>query len=639
VGSMARHNLAARSLRHLRFAHRMMVGQPLLARASHSSYPPTSIALDGYQLPLGRILRRLPLDDAMWTTDVADGETGAAPVADVAPPAETLLRLLPRLAETHDADTTSAAPGDDMGAPPATTRLSGQTDARRVADDASAAPTTTPPTVPPARSDGVRPRSRIVELPGTVSLPVEETSPDEPRAPDIPEESPEDVPENARAEFLADAHETSESAPEQQPLMREADEQVTTTSREPAKTAVEQVTPVSPVPPAASASTPRRRGRQPSATPPRASDALFPPTDDDRSPAAWLARLQHAEEPTPPTPPEPSAAPVKPDNETSSAPVQRPGARDSRKGANRAQASTTATPETHTTSARSQSPEQSSQSQSEERPATLPGSSRALLHTLTGVDPASARVYRGPVAERAASAQNADALTDGSAIALGAGHATDTPETLGLLAHELTHVAQRRSTRFVPPVAQPPHHQHRVSAGTSSPVAQGSHPAASPADEEAQATQVEARVTRIARAKTSPPHAIQPALPVESDATTPPARETPMRPGTQPVWGNLPAPWEPLPDWMTSPAESSVSAPQPASHPQATSSAPARAPSANTPGMQRAERGRSLAAEVEESSPSHTRETPAPEPDLDLLAQQVHAILKRRLAAERRRFG
>jgi hypothetical protein len=29
----------------------------------------------------------------------------------------------------------------------------------------------------------------------------------------------------------------------------------------------------------------------------------------------------------------------------------------------------------------------------------------------------------------------------------------------------------------------------------------------------------------------------------------------------------------------------------------------------------------------------------APEPDLDALAQQVHAILKRRLAAERRRFG
>ena len=73
---------------------------------------------------------------------------------------------------------------------------------------------------------------------------------------------------------------------------------------------------------------------------------------------------------------------------------------------------------------------------------------------MTGVDPASVRIYRGPLAERVTATQNADALTDGGAIALGAGHATDTPETLGLLAHELTHVAQRRTPRFVPPIAQ-----------------------------------------------------------------------------------------------------------------------------------------------------------------------------------------
>jgi hypothetical protein len=46
-----------------------------------------------------------------------------------------------------------------------------------------------------------------------------------------------------------------------------------------------------------------------------------------------------------------------------------------------------------------------------------------------------------------------------------------------------------------------------------------------------------------------------------------------------------------------------------------------------------------LAADIEEPSRAHTQETAAPEPDLDLLAQQVHAILKRRLAAERRRIG
>jgi hypothetical protein len=253
------------------------------------------------------------------------------------------------------------------------------------------------------------------------------------------------------------------------------------------------------------------------------------------------------------------------------------------------------------------------------------------------------RVYRGPVAERVTSNQDADALTDGEAIALGGGHATDTPETLGLIAHELTHIAQRRSPRFVPPITQAPRQQHRANAGTSAPLPQSYQPADSPADEEALARQVEAGVTRVAGAKTTPPHAIQPALPVESEAATTPARETPSRPGARAIWGNLPAPWEPLPDWMTTPADSSVGVPQPAPPPaiqsQPSSAAPARTPSANTPGTQRAERGRSLPAETEASSPAPARETPAPEPDLDLLAQQVHAILKRRLAAERRRFG
>ena len=624
MGSMARHNLAARSLRHLRFAHRVMVSQPLLARASHSSHSPTAIVLDGRQLPLGRILRHLPLNDAMWTADSADSEVAVAPAADMAPPAESLLRLLPRLTEMHDADVTSAAPEDDMGAPPATSGLSPQTHARHHADDAPPAQTTTSVGVPQARADGVRPRSRIVELPGTVSLPVEEPLAEEPITTDIPAESPEDVPVNARTETLADTHESAGNEPEQQPLMREADERITTSGPESAQ---EQVTPVPP--------TPRRRGKQPLATPPRASDALFPPTDADRSPAAWLARLQHAGKAAPSVAPAPPVAPVKPGNEPPSTPAQRPGARGIRKGATKAQVSTTAASDARTSSATTSPPEQS---QSGEKPAPLPDSSRTLLHRLTGVDPASVRVYRGPIAERVASHQNADALTDGSAIALGAGHATDTPETLGLLAHELTHVAQRRSPRFVPPIAQSPRQQHRAGAGTSSPVAQGSQMTASPADEEAQAVQVEAHVTRVARGTATPPHAIQSALPVESQAEALPARETPMQPGARPIWGNLPAPWEPLPDWMAIPAESPASAPQPAPQPQS-SSAPARPPSANTPSTQRAERGRSLPAEVEEASSAHAREIAALEPDLDQLAQQVHAILKRRLAAERRRFG
>jgi hypothetical protein len=60
-------------------------------------------------------------------------------------------------------------------------------------------------------------------------------------------------------------------------------------------------------------------------------------------------------------------------------------------------------------------------------------------------------------------------------------------------------------------------------------------------------------------------------------------------------------------------------------------------PASADSGIQRADRGRTLPETESESA--HVREERAPEPDLDALAQQIHAILKRRLAAERRRFG
>jgi hypothetical protein len=251
---------------------------------------------------------------------------------------------------------------------------------------------------------------------------------------------------------------------------------------------------------------------------------------------------------------------------------------------------------------------------------------------MTGVDPAGVRIYRGPLAERVTATQNADALTDGGAIALGAGHATDTPETLGLLAHELTHVAQRRAPRFVPPIAQAPQLQ--------------SQPAMSPADEESQAGWVEERVTNIARTRSAAPIAA-PQSPVAEQSAPggQPAPERYQRDNTRDIWGNLPAPWEPLPEWLTNPAgtpppmSSSAPAPQSAQQ-QPSQPAPAPAPSADIPGTQRAERGRSLPdAEGEMRHAATAHEGDMPEPDLDALAQQVHAILKRRLAAERRRFG
>src|SRR5262249_25131628 len=69
--------------------------------------------------------------------------------------------------------------------------------------------------------------------------------------------------------------------------------------------------------------------------------------------------------------------------------------------------------------------------------------------------PATVRVYRGARADEVTSALGADAITVGDEVAIATGHAEDAPEALGLLAHELTHVARARERGFVPPVVRP----------------------------------------------------------------------------------------------------------------------------------------------------------------------------------------
>lgn len=88
-------------------------------------------------------------------------------------------------------------------------------------------------------------------------------------------------------------------------------------------------------------------------------------------------------------------------------------------------------------------------------------------------------------------------------------------------------------------------------------------------------------------------------------------------------WGDLPAPWEPLPIWSGS-AETSSPA---QSEPTASPSVIARSP-------------------IERASEAAPTPAPAPPPaqgqptqDLDALARQVYAVLKQRLADERRRLG
>jgi hypothetical protein len=135
-------------------------------------------------------------------------------------------------------------------------------------------------------------------------------------------------------------------------------------------------------------------------------------------------------------------------------------------------------------------------------------------------------------------------------------------------------------------------------------------------------------------------------------------------------WGGLPAPWEPLPEWMTNafapvtttpPADLHVSSsaspywPAPANGvpvSDASSGASQAASGLSTSGQPApASASGALAYFADESrtlpTPSSTSgdstgQAPSPEavePDLDALARQVYTILRNRLSAERRRLG
>ena len=651
---MARHAFAARSLRHLRFARRMMVGQPLLARASegmHAGQASVYIAPDGRQLPLGHVLRRLPRHEASWEAAVAADAFPARAASDapVAPVSETALRLLPSLSAPDVSDTApDAAPAVET--PPAATRVAAP--GRRTVDAAPESSSVSPMPAPaepaasqPPRPDGRRPRSRIVELPGVIVQPIVEES-DESDG-EVTDAVAHEIEAEVAAEIPADAQ-TGD-----QPLR--PDELARDESAPVASTVTDLLAP---------ASAPRRRGAKRGANSPqapRASDALFPPTEADRSPQTWRARLQQQGTAAPAKPTTQPPTPTHSPDDEPPARGQRPGVRGASRGGQPARAGANpAQGRQAPVSSRPNNPlDAPATSDAVERPSQLPVSSRALLREATGVDPASVRIYRGVEAARLTAAQNSDALTDGETIALGAGHATDAPETLGLLAHELTHVAQRRAPRFVPPAAlnTPARRQPPATSATAAPDQPQSRPEAQPAtsssDEEEQAALVEARVTRVARAQ----QAVSLTAPVVApERVEPPGRpeqmsrrKQPTQPAARHIWGDLPAPWEPLPDWLTEASDAADSAESPPAFQSAPAapvtppavSAPGRAPSAAasapTPGVQRAERGRALPAAESEAAPAH--EGAAPEPDLDALAQQVHAILKRRLAAERRRFG
>jgi hypothetical protein len=264
----------------------------------------------------------------------------------------------------------------------------------------------------------------------------------------------------------------------------------------------------------------------------------------------------------------------------------------------------------------------------------LSESNRRFLRAAVGVDPATVHLSRGQDAGRLTSAYRADAVTIGDDVALAPGRGDETAEGLGLLAHELTHVARRRDPTAIPPIARPS--EQRPGFRPASP--------GSATDEEALARTVEAQTVRAARMRFAPPiasgsvgsAAARPVDKPDGAQAASPVEDAPAAPDRG-RWGNLPAPWEPLPDWLA-PSRSVEAPPLPVVTVAPAPPAFTTPPQPGAPVVHAAETARTLPAPRQRETPSQ-EQTPTPAPDIDALARQVYAVLKRRLAAERRRSG
>jgi hypothetical protein len=259
---------------------------------------------------------------------------------------------------------------------------------------------------------------------------------------------------------------------------------------------------------------------------------------------------------------------------------------------------------------------------------------RRFLRAAVGVDPATVHLSRGQDAGRLTSAYRADAVTIGDDVALAPGRGDETAEGLGLLAHELTHVARRRDPTAIPPIARPSEQRPGFRPASPGPAT----------DEEALARTVEAQTVRAARMRFAPPiasgsvgsAAARPVDKPDGAQAASPVEDAPAGPDRG-RWGNLPAPWEPLPDWLA-PSRSVEAPPLPVVTVAPAPPAFTTPPQPGAPVVHAAETARTLPAPQQRETPAQ-EQAPAPAPDIDALARQVYAVLKRRLAAERRRSG
>jgi hypothetical protein len=266
---------------------------------------------------------------------------------------------------------------------------------------------------------------------------------------------------------------------------------------------------------------------------------------------------------------------------------------------------------------------------------------RRFLQPLVGIDPAAVTFVQGPAADGLTSALRADAVAVGDTVALGRAYAGDaSAEGLGLLAHELTHVARRITPRFVPPVARA-----------------GRRAASAPdVDEESVALAVEGGVRAAAarggavetHARASAAPAIVSGSEFAEEAAAAPAAVTASasgQPTTAVDWNGLPAPWEPLPDALERPAAATemprldavapaFAVPAVAAVAVVPAAAPLAAPAVAPAGMAMHAAGHDRTPEAPGAPASHGESPAAKPPDLDHLARQVYAVLKRRLQAD-----
>jgi len=363
-----------------------------------------------------------------------------------------------------------------------------------------------------------------------------------------------------------------------------------------------------------------------------AADDLFAPRDTDRSPQAWITRLFGTRSSTH----EDVASPHQ-DQQIVMVPSADAGSRSSQILAEPGQAESG---QPGAGSKRFIPGRVGDISQVRVLSTPLTQRTRRFLQPLVGIDLTGVRVHRDAIADRLTDLYQADALTIGDDVELAVGHPDDSPETLGLLAHEFTHVARQRDSHFIPPVARSLNPMPSRASQSSL------------LDEETLALLVESQVNRETQ-KRQDQLASMPDEPVDIPTQTiPPVT---ISRTARDVWGGLPAPWEPLPDWfMTMPARAESSeqprfvGPQPAQTAYGTvgMSGTSKAPDSGgrgtdllsgDTGVQRAGRERNPDGEEEQKVSHQPEAAKAPEPNLDELARQVYAILKRRLGVEYRR--